>query len=75
MRLDPQCAACLKDKYLNKVPQTATAEERLAYQDEVLRLIAEAPPAVSAPELLAGIPALHSALFGRREEFDASERY
>ena len=75
MRLDPQCAACLKDKYLNKVPQTATAEERLAYQDEVLRLIAEAPPAVSAPELIADITALQRAMFGWSEDFTTIKRH
>ena len=69
VRLDPECIRCLLDKHLFAAPDTASKEQRVAYMQRMLRLIAEASPHEGAPVLVSEIEALQKEMFGIVRDF------
>lgn len=68
-RLCAQCITCLLDKNLNKMPPKTDEATQLLYMQRLLKILAEAPSAQSAPEVLARIDALRTELFGAMDDF------
>ena len=68
-KLQAECISCLLKKYLDRIPQDASSETALAYTQRLCRVLAEASPAMSAPEVVERINALRRETFGGVEDF------
>lgn len=68
-RLRSRCVACLANKYTNKIPDDTPEEVCLAYLQGLYRLLAEAHPTLSAPEVVEDITRLRQTLFGGVEDY------
>lgn len=68
-RLRADCIRCILDKNLNFCPPDASEEQRLAYMQRLLRIVADAPASDSAPVLLRRVSALREELFGPSDPF------
>lgn len=73
VRLDPACIHCLIKKHLNAAPETAAQEERVAYMQRMLRLIADASIYEGAPVLVSRIEALQREMFGISRDYSAEK--
>lgn len=74
-RLNFECISCLLDKHLKKIPQNADESLKLKYAKELLKMIYEAKPQVSAPEITEQITELYAEIFGFSEDFTEIKRY
>lgn len=69
IRLKAECISCLVKKYMKKYPVDATEEQKVEFEQRVLRLLSEAPLTMSAPVLVRSINDI------RREMFDYQDEY
>ena len=68
LRMNPYCLACLVSKQL-KVPEGADEPARLEYIRSMLRLAADAPDELTAPELNSMLDKLRADTFGVSEDY------
>lgn len=66
-RLRPECLKCLADKYLDKYEKSASDEQKLAYMQRTMQLLAEAPKTYAAPVLVKEITDIYTQIFGEPE--------
>ncbi len=69
IKISPQCYTCLLNKYIDKVPEGASDEERINYARGVLKIMAEAPLDITAPEIVALVAEYKNSLFGYCDDF------
>lgn len=74
-RLNPECITCLLNKYLNKVPDGTDEATKLAYMQGVLKILAETPKEISAPQAMSKITRLQKELLGYNEDFTDRKKY
>lgn len=75
VRMHAECLRCLLQKNLNAYPDSATPEQRTAYMQRVLTILADAPLHVGAPVLIREIRRLKEEMFGIREEMAPVKRH
>lgn len=68
LRMNPYCLACLVSKQL-KAPEGADERTRLEYIRSMLRLAADAPDELTAPELNSMLDKLRADTFGVSEDY------
>ncbi len=69
LRLSTQCIDCLWKKHIVNISTDASEKEKLAYMQAALKVLAEAKPSQSAPEILAEIEELQKRHFGVVRDF------
>ena len=74
-RLNPECIRCLVKKYIEGYPDNISKDEKLEYMQGVMRLIAEAPKTVSAPEIVNEINRLQEKMFGAGRDYSDIKHY
>ena len=67
-RLRPECLSCLAGLYLEKYPKNISDGEKVAYMQQVLRLMAEAPLTDSAPVIVKKISEIYEHMFGAPQD-------
>lgn len=75
VRLNSECIECLLKKYLKFSPDGITEEQRIAYIQKLLKLLAEAPMCSGAPEIVDDISKLLYELFEFKEDYSETKRY
>lgn len=75
VRLRPECISCVTKKHLNNYPATATVEEKLAYMQQFMKVIAEAKPTDSAPILVHAFDKIQEELFGTKKDYTKIKKY
>lgn len=74
-RLTAECLYCLAKKYMLKHPDDASEADKLRYRQTVCRLLSEATPDMSAPEIVAHFTAAAKEIFGTVEDLSEAKRY
>ena len=74
-RLNSECITCLLNKYLNKVPDGTDQNTKLSYMQGVLKILANTPKEVSAPQAMSEITKLQKELLGYKEDFTDKKKY
>lgn len=75
IRLEPECIACLVTKQINNYPENASAKQKLEYMRKLLRLAADAPETMSAPQVMDKITRLQTEMFGAPADYSAVKRH
>ena len=76
IRFHTQCIPCLFEKAMKNVPQNTTESVKLKFSKDVLRIMADASPHESAPELVAKITELEYFYFGKKDNYsDIKEHF
>ena len=71
MRLNPECIPCLLGNQLERYPKDIDNDKKIAYMQAILRAIADASDAMSAPMIMREITKIQRQMFGN--EVDYSE--
>lgn len=69
LRLRPECIRCVTKRHLENFPKEATTEQKLAYMQGFMRIIADARPIDSAPFLVHAFDELREELFGCKADY------
>ena len=69
IRFDTKCISCICNKFTSNLPSNMDEEQKLGYAKKMLRIMADAPDTMSAPEIVAEITALKNATFGFKDDF------
>lgn len=75
IRLEPECVACLVTKQINNYPDDATSKQRLEYMRSLLRLAADSPETMSAPQVMDRITRLQTEMFGAPADYSEIKRH
>lgn len=75
IRLEPECIACLVTKQINNYPENASAKQRLEYMRALLRLAADSPETMSAPQVMDKITRLQADMFGAPADYSEVKRH
>lgn len=75
LRLRPECIRCVTKKHLENIPTDATTEQKLAYMQGFMRIIADARPIDSAPILVHAFDELREKMFGCRMDYTDVKTY
>lgn len=68
-RLRPECITCTCNKYLEKYPDDAPTEKKIAYMQKVLTLLAEAPETDAIPVIVRDIDKVRMEMFGEADDY------
>lgn len=74
-RLKADCIACMLREHIGKIPQNMPEKRRVAYAQDLLRLIADADLNVSAPELSVDIHGIQENYFGPDRDYRPIRKY
>ena len=74
IRMNAQCIDCLLNKYIGKIPPNTDEQTALAYKKGILRLLADAPDTMSAPEVVAQATTYKNATFGFSDDYAEIKR-
>ncbi len=75
IRLRPDCIRCLLNKQLENYPKDTPLEQRIAYIQEVLKLMSEASLETSAPVLQNGIEKIQKRMFGKTTDYTEVKKH
>ena len=75
IRFDTKCISCIYNKFTSNLPSDADEEQKLGYAKKILRIMADAPDTMSAPEIVAEITTLKNSTFGFKDDFAEIKRY
>lgn len=74
-RLNPECISCLMKKQLDSYPEEASNNEKIEYMQKVLKIIAQAPQSMSAPEIVNEIYNVQHMMFGTNHDYTETKQY
>lgn len=69
VRLEPECVKCLVNKQIGRYPADTPPKIRTAYMQKLLRIIADAPVTMSAPEIMDDIYQIQKQMFGADKDY------
>ena len=75
IRLHPECVTCMLNKQIRGIPEQAPESIRLAFIQQVLRVLSEADPAGGAPEILPVFDHLQREYFGKSTDYSDIRRH
>lgn len=75
LRFDTQCIGCIYNKFTSNLPECTDERLKLDYARKILRIIADAPDSMSAPEIVARATALKNSTFGYKDDFAEIKRH
>lgn len=74
-RLRPECITCTCEKYLVKYPADAPEEDKIAYMQRVLSLMAQAPKSDAIPVIVRDIDRVRMEMFGEADDYGEIKRH
>lgn len=74
-RLNPECISCLMKKQLDSYPEEASNNEKIEYMQKVLKIIAQAPQSMSAPEIVNEVYNVQHMMFGTNHDYTETKQY
>lgn len=69
IRLNPECVSCLVTKQIGRYPKNASKNEKIQYMQSILKVIADAPAAMSAPEIVDKIYKIQRHMFNAQKDY------
>lgn len=75
IRLHSECIRCLTGKYLQKIPEHLSEEEKVQYLQIVLSVMGSANPEHAAPVAMKDIEKILFEKFGLRQDFSEIKKY
>lgn len=75
IRLHSECIRCLTGKYLEKLPEHLTEEEKVQYLQIILSVMGSANPEYAAPVAMKDIEELLGEKFGIKQDYTGIKRY
>lgn len=75
IRLHSECIRCLTGKYLAKIPEHLSEEEKVQYLQIILSVMGSANPEHAAPVAMKDIEKILSEKFGIRQDFSEIKKY
>lgn len=68
-RLNPECIPCIINKQIGCYPEESSKSSAIEYMQRVLKVIADAPQTISAPEIIHEIYAIQKEMFGYTRDY------
>lgn len=75
IRLHSECIRCLTGKYLSKIPDWLSEEQKVEYLQSILSVMGSANPEYAAPVAMKDIEEILYCKFGIRQDFSGIRRY
>ncbi len=75
IRLHSECIRCLTGKYLSKIPDWLSEEQKVEYLQSILSVMGSANPEYAAPVAMKDIEGILYRKFGIRQDFSGIRRY
>ena len=75
VRLGSDCMTCILKKELEKIPDQAPEEQRLAYKQKVLRIVGNALPTMAPSEVTRDIHQVQKDMFGMQTDYPAIKSF
>lgn len=73
--LRSECIKCMAEKNMNRIPENATEEQKLAYLQGILGIISKAPVDICAPVIVKDINKLSQQIFGAIQDYSKEKTY
>lgn len=74
-RLNPECIPCIINKQIGCYPKEVSKSSAIEYMQRVLKVIADAPKTISAPEIIHEIYAIQKEMFGYTRDYSDIKRH
>lgn len=75
LRLNPECISCLVKKQTERYPADVSKKIKIEYMQKVLKVIADTPETMSAPEIVDEIYRIQQQMFGMNKNYYDIKRY
>lgn len=74
-RLHSECLKCVLKKYIEKIPEEASEQERIDYLQRIFKILENAPMTMSAPVIVRDVQDVLKEMFGIKNEYGKIKYY